>query len=342
VEDQLGEVLVGPSKVDQIYKLLGELKEEVLGDPRGQVGEVGAVMLRAITEFEKSGEIKLRRVAKVIGVLVSVKEAWSPALVFSRAGFRTLQQAQTASWGTKVMPDPQLLEDLILTTKLLATGGKRLIQHTEKVTEVWSDASPTGWACAIQELEARGVWVGQKVELSTNRRELLGFWRGLLALEREVRGKVLKWIGDNTTSIIWFWKGARDASVGQLMKQIWVWLAERGVNMVEPRWVKSEDMKMNALSRWENKNDWRVADWVFQLTEEGWGPHNIDRFADKRNSKCKRWNSRYWTIGGEAADAFIQDWRGDNNWLVPPLKDIPRVLMYLKEQNPRGTILVSL
>jgi hypothetical protein len=45
---------------------------------------------------------------------------------------------------------------------------------------------------------------------------------------------------------------------------------------------------------------------------------------------------------GEAADAFTQDWRGDNNWLVPPLKDIPKVLMYLKEQNARGTILVPL
>ena len=45
-------------------------------------------------------------------------------------------------------------------------------------------------------------------------------------------------------------------------------------------------------------------------------------------------------MGGEAADAFTQDWTKDNNWLVPPLKEIPRVLMYLKEQNARGTILV--
>jgi hypothetical protein len=41
---------------------------------------------------------------------------------------------------------------------------------------------------------------------------------------------------------------------------MWVWLAERGVNMVEPRWVKSEDIKMDALSKWEDKDDWRVAD----------------------------------------------------------------------------------
>jgi hypothetical protein len=201
---------------------LVNLKEKSLEIPEDRLEKLRGVMLSAIRELEKSGEIKLRKVAKVMGVLVSVKKAWSPAMVSSRAGFRTLQQVQKASWGTKVTTDPQLLEDLILTTKLLATGGKRLIQHTEKVTEVWSDALPTGWACAIQELEARGVWVGEEVELSTNRRELLGFWRGLLSLEKEVRGKVLKWIEDNTTSIIWFWKGARDASVGQLVKQMWV------------------------------------------------------------------------------------------------------------------------
>jgi hypothetical protein len=58
-------------------------------------------------------------------------------------------------------------------------------------------------------------------------------------------------------------------------------------------------MKMDALSRWEDKDDWEVADWVFQLTEERWGPHTVDRFADERNSKYKNWNSKYWRIGRE-------------------------------------------
>jgi hypothetical protein len=40
---------------------------------------------------------------------------------------------------------------------------------------------------------------------------------------------------------------------------------------------------------------------VFRLAEERWGPHNINRFADERNSKCKKWDSRYWTIGGESS-----------------------------------------
>jgi hypothetical protein len=115
-------------------------------------------ILRAIKELEGSGKVKLKRVAKVMGVLVSVRKAWSLAMVFSRAGFRTLQQGKwkEATWGTKVVPDPQLLEDLILATMLLALRGRQLIQQTERVAEVWSDASPIGWACAIEELDARG------------------------------------------------------------------------------------------------------------------------------------------------------------------------------------------
>jgi serine/threonine protein kinase len=42
------------------------------------------------------------------------------------------------------------------------------------------------------------LWEEEK-EWSTNKRELLGFWRGLLTLEKKVRGKMLKWVGDNTT-----------------------------------------------------------------------------------------------------------------------------------------------
>jgi hypothetical protein len=76
---------------------LVNLEEKSLEILEDRLEKLRAVMLRAIRELEKSGEIKLRRVAKVMGVLVSVKEAWSLALVFSMAGFRTLQQAQTAS-----------------------------------------------------------------------------------------------------------------------------------------------------------------------------------------------------------------------------------------------------
>jgi hypothetical protein len=125
---------------------------------------------------------------------------------------------------------------------------------------------------------------------------------------------------------------------------------EANVGIVSRKGSQHGGTKVGEVRRYEDgctkqmggQGRWKVADWVFQLAEERWGPHNIDRFADERNSKCKRWNSRYWTIRGEAADAFTQDWRGDNNWLVPPLRDIPRVLMYLKEQNARETILVPL
>jgi hypothetical protein len=55
VEDQLKGVSVGPSKVDQIYRLLGELRREVLGDPRRQVGEVESSYVEG---YKRVGKVK--------------------------------------------------------------------------------------------------------------------------------------------------------------------------------------------------------------------------------------------------------------------------------------------
>ena len=52
---------------------------------------------------------------------------------------------------------------------------------------------------------------------------------------------------------------------------------------------------------------------VFQELDAGWGPHNINRFADEYNSQLKRFNSCYWSLGTEAVDTFTCDWERENN-----------------------------
>jgi hypothetical protein len=319
-----------------------DLKNGRVGIPTERLKGLRKVMLKAIRELEKTGTLKLRKIAKVMGVLVSVKEAWPPALAFSRAGFRTLGEMteKKLKWSDKVIPDSQLLGDLNMVMKLLIAGGSCQVEGSLRITEVWSDASPTGWACMMNLLEARGDWNMEEKVLSTNRRELLGFWYGILALEQEVRNKVIKWIGDNTTALVWMWKGARDKTVAELVKEIWIWLNQMGVELTQPFWVKSEDMIMDALSRWIDQDDWEVQDWIFQEAEKRWGPHTVDRFANKSNKKIQKFNSLYWEVGTAGIDAFCQNWTMENNWLVPPISEIPRVLMYLKEQKGKGTILI--
>ena len=70
-----------------------------------------------------------------------------------------------------------------------------------------------------------------------------------------------------------------------------------------------------------------------------WGPHTVDRFACYYNKKIKRFNSRYWNPGCDDIDAFSLNWSGENNWVVPPISVIPRVILFMRETRVTGTLI---
>jgi hypothetical protein len=82
---------MGARKVDQIYWFLAELREKSLRDSREENGEAEGSDVESYKGVKRIRKGQAEESSKVIGVLVSVREAWSPAMVFSRAGIRTLQ-----------------------------------------------------------------------------------------------------------------------------------------------------------------------------------------------------------------------------------------------------------
>ena len=85
---------------------------------------------------------------------------------------------------------------------------------------------------------------------------------------------------------------------------------------------------------------WRVKRDYFLLPEEKWGPHSVDRFANHENTQLPRFNSRFWCPCTEAVDAFSFSWAGENNWLVPPIFLIPKVLNHMAALGGRPTLVV--
>ena len=71
-----------------------------------------------------------------------------------------------------------------------------------------------------------------------------------------------------------------------------------------------------------------------------WEPHTFDRVADSRNTKLKKFNSKFWWPDTAAVDAFSQDWSKDNNYLVPPIHIIPKVIDHLIITKSVGTLVV--
>ena len=68
--------------------------------------------------------------------------------------------------------------------------------------------------------------------------------------------------------------------------------------------------------------------------------HSVDRFACNYNTKLARFTSRFHQPGTEAVDAFTQDWKYENNRLVPPVSLIVRFINHLKLCKAEGSIVV--
>ena len=89
-----------------------------------------------------------------------------------------------------------------------------------------------------------------------------------------------------------------------------------------------QNSQADFLSKIVDFDDYSLHDEVFFHLENLWGPHSVDRFACCYNAKLPRFNSRFVQPGVEAVDAFTQDWSPENNWLVPPISLIGRVLKH--------------
>ena len=95
------------------------------------------------------------------------------------------------------------------------------------------------------------------------------------------------------------------------------------------------------LSRCRDSDDWSIQDWIFQTLDKQWGSHTIERFASYYNSKCKRYNSRWWVSGTEGVNSLDQYWGSPEvNWAVPPPRLIPNVLEKFQNDNAAGTVVI--
>ena len=107
-------------------------------------------------------------------------------------------------------------------------------------------------------------------------------------------------------------------------------------------WVpRSLNVPADSISRFIDCDDWSVSIYFFNhWTVSGVPILWIGLLANSHNSKLTRFYSRYWNPGCEGVDAFCYDWVGENNWLVPPVSLVPRVIWHLSHCKAVGTLIV--
>ena len=63
-------------------------------------------------------------------------------------------------------------------------------------------------------------------------------------------------------------------------------------------------------------------------------------FANERNHRVRRFNSRFHCKTTEGVDAFAWSWETENNLLVPPVSEIIRTIRKLECEKVRGTLVL--
>ena len=112
---------------------------------------------------------------------------------------------------------------------------------------------------------------------------------------------------------------------------------------IRPRYIRSaSNVWADKLSREMDKGDWRLRPILFQLLDERWGLHTIDRFATANNHQLPKFNSQFCDPLSSGVDALAQsdqDWRQENNWVNPPWELLDDVVAKLRNSGGAATVI---
>ncbi|XP_072021557.1 uncharacterized protein [Amphiura filiformis] len=186
---------------------------------------------------------------------------------------------------------------------------------------------------------AHGQWNQVDARRSSAWRELKAVEMVMASFVKKLGNHVVKWFTDNQSVAAIATKGSMKTDLQEIALNIFRICVQDNISL-EVEWVpRSDNERADYISRIIDADDWAISDYIFEKLDTRWGPHTIDRFASFYNAKLPRFDSRFWNPGCENIDAFTVDWSNENNWLVPPIHLIPRVLFHMMRPGAAGTLI---
>jgi len=153
-------------------------------------------------------------------------------------------------------------------------------------------------------------------------------------------GNKIVWYTDNQPLLSIIRKGSMNNELNELAMKIFNFLESNTISM-RIYWIpRKENEIADQLSRIVDYDDWGVSYEFFTKIDKMWGPHTVDRFANYKNTKLPRFNSRFWNPGTEAVDCFTTSWKHEVNWMVPPPYLVIKCVEHLKCSEGKGTLLI--
>ena len=237
--------------------------------------------------------------------------------------------------------DPDLLCELTFWVENVFRLNCRKI-FTSEIPEIisFSDASDTGCGSTLSvgNQICHMTWNTLEKTKSSTWRELTAIKFGILSFLSLISNKSLYWFSDNQAALHIVTNGSRKKHLQYLAVRIFKLCLLNGISIIL-RWIPRCQNELADFIRLLIMMTGTSLLNFSNISINYRGPHTIDRFADFRNRKISRYNSRFWNPGCEAVDAFSQNWSGENNWLVPPVYLIASTVRHLLASKAPGTLI---
>ncbi|MCG7877889.1 MAG: reverse transcriptase domain-containing protein, partial [Candidatus Thiodiazotropha endolucinida] len=287
--------------------------------------------------------IAARKVACIVGQLISMQSAIGPLVrLRTRSLYDCVQNR--ASWEAPVLVGAKALDELIFWKENIRSLNESCFSEGSVIDKsVFCDASGAGFGgyiLDVQDSEVVGSWSETESALSSTWRELETVYRVVQSSVEILEGQNVSVNSDNKNVCSILQVGSKKPYLHDISVKVNSVCRENNINL-KCKWIpRSLNQDADFLSRCSDSDDWSVLDCVFSKLESKWGTHTYDRFACDYNTKCKMFNSRFWCPGTSGIDAFAQNWKGENNWLVPPPRLIVRCIRKSVQEKCPCTIIV--
>ena len=289
--------------------------------------------------------IKVRDLASVVGQVISLTPCVAGvARIMTRSMYATVNQK--LSWNSDVELTKEACTELAFWSKNVDYLNFHCpwapLQPPAKF--VYSDASDHACSSFIDNEHKifHQNWSPAESSKSSTWRELRTVDLALSAFALDLQGKKVAWFIDNTSVPSIVHNGSKVTDLQSLALSVFNVCARSGISL-EMKWIPgSFNCQADLLSRTIDFDDYTINDNVFHMLDCKWGRHTVDRFACSYNAKISRYNSRFYQPGAEAVDAFTQTWDCENNWILPPVSQISRVIFHARACKAVGTLVIPM
>ncbi|XP_008206124.3 uncharacterized protein LOC103316100 [Nasonia vitripennis] len=301
--------------------------------------------VKQLVNLKLDQKIKIRKFAKILGVVVSccpaVEYSWLYTKASERVKFLALE-ANSGSYEKSMKISRHVLEELQW-WKQLNNASICHIRNSNYELEIFSDASLTGWVVSCNGYRANGHWKEKEKSNFINHLELLAAYFGLKIFAKDNRESAILLHIDNTTAISYIHRmgGIQYPKLNSLAKKIWQWCEKRKIWICATYIASRENREDDTESRrLQSNTEIEISNVIFEKIVALFGKPKIDLFASRSNAKCKRYVS--WKRDPEsiAIDAFTISWSDHYLYAFPPCSIILRTLQKIKTDAARGIMIV--